>query len=209
MGVLLRAAFLAVAAFAAWALWLGEVCWVKGWAGLAWLDGFNWSALPICAVIVATASYAVSPDAAWPARVKFVRAGFVLATGGFVAGRWAIFEMSRQWAPDYRPLAVLAVAGLAVSTGLTAAAGRWLAPVHVWTAAAVAVALILVLPLSFATVAVFPALNGSTDEVHAVKMGYPVLWTALLVPLALWLGRKRRHSSSASTETRMPPGPLP
>ena len=33
-------------------------------------------------------------------------------------------------------------------------------------------------------------LNGSTDEIHAIKMGYPVFWTALLVPSALRLGKK-------------------
>jgi len=38
---------------------------------------------------------------------------------------------------------------------------------------------------------VFPAVNGSTDQIHAIKMGYPVFWTALLIPVAMGLGRKR------------------
>jgi hypothetical protein len=198
MGTLLRALLLIVAAFAARGLWLGEVCWVKGWVGLAWLDGFNWSSLPICAVIVVTSSYVVSPDAAWRERILFVLFGFALTTGAFVAGRQAMIEIGSAWVfPFYGPIVTLAAAGLAVSVGLTAAAGRWLAPVHVWTTVAVIVALVLVLPLSFMTVTVFPALNGSTDEIHAIKMGYPVLWTALLVPLALRLGRKRRHAAAA------------
>jgi hypothetical protein len=123
-----------------------------------------------------------------------------LTTGAFAAGRWAIFEIVQLWIPDARPFAVLAAAGLAVSGGLTAAAGRWLAPVHIWTAAAVIVALFLVLPLSVATITAFPALNGATDEIHAVKMGYPVLWTALLVPLALRLGRKSGHDVTAADD---------
>jgi hypothetical protein len=51
--------------------------------------------------------------------------------------------------------------------------------------------------LSFITVAEFPALNGGTSEIDATKMGYPVLWTALLVPLALRLGRKHRRSKAS------------
>ena len=89
------------------------------------------------------------------------------------------------------PAGTLVVIGLAVSVGLVAAASRWLAPLHIWTTVVVTVALLLVLPLSVITVMAFPALHGETDEIHAVKMGYPVLWTALLVPLALRLGRKR------------------
>jgi hypothetical protein len=196
MVTLLRSSLLIAAivagAFAAWGLWLGEVCLVKGWAGLAWLDGFNWSSLPICAVVAITSSYAASPDAGWRGRTAFVLFGFVLMAGAFAAGREAVIDFFSAWVIPYDPpLVILAAAGLAVSAGLTAAARWWLAPVHLWTAAAVAAALIAVLPLSVMTIAVFPALNGSTDEVHAVKMGYPVLWTALLVPLALRLGRRR------------------
>ena len=68
---------------------------------------------------------------------------------------------------------------------------RWLDPTYRRTPLYLVVALILVLPLSFATIRLLPALNGSTDEIHAIKMGYPVFWTALLVPSALWLGKKK------------------
>jgi hypothetical protein len=198
MDTLFRASLLIIAAFVAWGLWLGEVCWAKGWAGLAWLDGFNWSALPICAVIVVTSSCIVSPGAAWRERILFVLVGFALTAGAFVAGRRAVIEIGSAWvSPFFDPFVTLAVAGLAVSVGLTAATGRWLAPVHVWTVVAVIVALVLVLPLSFVTIIVFPALNGDTGDIHAIKMGYPVLWTALLVPLALRLGRKRRHAAAS------------
>jgi hypothetical protein len=184
----LLAAF--VSAAVCWGLWLGEVCLVTGWAGLAWLSGFNWSALPICAVIAVTSSYAVSLQAGWRARMMFVLAAGALMAGAFAAGRQAVFDLVSAWVPYYPALVTLAAAGLAVSAGLPAAAGWRLAPVQVWTPAAVAAALLAVLPLSFMTVTVFPAFNGATDEVHAIKMGYPVLWTALLVPLALRAGRR-------------------
>jgi hypothetical protein len=192
-------ALLIAAAFLCWGLWLGEVVWVKGWDSLAWLD-FNWSALPICAVIVVTSSYVVSPDAGWRGRTTFVVFAFALTTGAFVAGREALIDLFSVWVvPYYQPLVTLAAAGLAVSAGLTMAARWCLAPVHVWTTAVVIAALVLVLPLSFMTVMVFPALNGSTNDIHAVKMGYPVLWTALLVPLALRLGRRRRRFGAPDT----------
>jgi hypothetical protein len=53
-------------------------------------------------------------------------------------------------------------------------------------------ALAAVLPLSFATVRFFPTLNVSNDEIHSIKMGYPVFWTTLLVPFAWQLGRKNK-----------------
>jgi hypothetical protein len=191
----LCASLLIATAFAAWGLWLGEVCFATGWAGLAWMRGFNWSALPICAAIAVTSSYAVAPGAGWRERTKFILAGWALMAGAFAVGREAVIDFFSAWVVPYYPaLVMLAAAGLAVSAGLTAAASRWLAPLHAWTAAAVAAALVLGLPLSVTTIAAFPALNGATDEIHAVKMGYPVLWTALLVPLALRLGRRRRSS---------------
>jgi hypothetical protein len=211
MDIVLRLSLLIVAAFAAWGLWLGEVVWVKGWASLAWLDEFNWSSLPICAVIVVTASYLVSADAPWRERTKFVAFGFALTIWAFKEGRWAIMEvfMDLPMWPGHEPAIIqvlsnvalsagaLVAIGLAVSAGLVAAASRWLAPLHIWTTLVVVAALLLVLPLSVITVMAFPALHGETDEIHAVKMGYPVLWTALLVPLALRLGRKRRLNHRA------------
>jgi hypothetical protein len=197
---LVRFSLVIVAAVVALGLWLAEVYWVKGWAGLAWLDGFNWSSLPICAVIVTTCSDFVAPDAAWRDRIKFVFFALLLTIAAFVSGRWAMIEIDSIWGwygqPPLvvlypQPFVVLGAAGLTVSGGLTVAANRWLTPLYSWTVLAVIVSLALVLPLSFVTVAVFPALNGDTDWIHAIKMGYPVLWTALLVPPALRLGRKR------------------
>jgi hypothetical protein len=79
-----------------------------------------------------------------------------------------------------------------VSTGLTLVVNRRLAAIHCWTGLLLAAALLLVMPLSVATIKIFPALNGSMDEIHSIKMGYPVFWTTVLVPVALRLGRKKR-----------------
>jgi hypothetical protein len=186
--------FLGVA-FAAWGLWLAEVLWVKGWAGLAWLSGFNWSALPICALIVALASYFVTEHAGWSERVNFVGLGWVITVAAFAIVRWAAFELFSGGIPGrvgVGAAVVLLIAGLIVSVGLTISANRWLVPLHYWTGILIAVGLLLVLPLSVATIKVLPAFNGSTDQIHSIKMGYPIFWTAVLVPLAMRLGRKSR-----------------
>jgi hypothetical protein len=182
---------------AAWGLWLAEVCWIKGWDGLAWLSGFNWSALPICALILITASYGVSARASWRERIIFTAVGWVIALVAFVLARWAAFDLLSRGLgllPRVRwePFIAAALAGLLVSAGLTFAANRWLAAMHYWTGFLIAAGLLLVMPLSIATIKIFPALNGSMDEIDSIKMGYPVFWTAVLVPVALCLGRKRR-----------------
>jgi hypothetical protein len=196
MGKLTHLSLLLSGVLTAWGLWLAEVCWIKGWAGLAWLSGFNWSALPICALILIAASYGVSARSACRERMIFTAIGWVIALAAFVLARWAAFHLfSRGFGllPTLRwePFIAAALAGLLVSAGLTFAANRWLAAMHYWTGFLLAAGLLLVMPLSIATVQIFPALNGSTDEIHSIKMGYPVLWTAVLVPVALCLGRKK------------------
>jgi hypothetical protein len=198
MGKLTHFSLLLGGALAAWGLWLAEVCWIKGWAGLAWLSGFNWSALPICALIMITASYCVSARAAWRERMMFTAVGWVIALAAFVLVRLAAFDLfSRDLGPvRWQPFSA-ALAGLLMSTGLTFAANRWLTAMRHWTGLLLAAGLLLVMPLSIATIKVLPALNGSTDEIHSIKMGYPVFWTAVLVPVALYLGRKRRLTPPA------------
>ena len=43
-----------------------------------------------------------------------------------------------------------------------------------------------------ATILVFPAISGDTDIIHSIKVGYPVFWTTVLVPVAMRLGHKCR-----------------
>jgi len=192
---LVQFAVCAIVGLVSWGLWIAEVCWIKGWTGLAWLSGFNWSSLPICGLIAGACSYLLAPHIRPTVRLNFILFASALTIAAFVIARLGLMELLSTW--NVRGFAILAigsilVAGLTVSIGLVALANRWLAPMHRWTAAIVAGALIAVLPLSFATVRFFPALNGSSDGIHSIKMGYPVFWTALLVPLALQLGRKNK-----------------
>jgi hypothetical protein len=193
INTLFRVSFLVAGAFAAWGLWLAEICWVKGWAGLAWLSGFNWSALPICTLIVVLCSFLVDARTGWRERMKFLGVGFVATTLAFIVARWTAFELFSGGAPaglNLRTVGGAVFGALIVPVVLPSIANRWLAPLYWQTRIYLAVGLVLVVPLSFATIMVFPALNGSTDQIHSIKMGYPVFWTALAVPIALRLGRK-------------------
>ena len=89
----------------------------------------------------------------------------------------------------YAPLIRLALYWAGVSLGLAWLAGRLLAPMRRWTALYLAAALALPLPLATLTVMEFPG-ERHGDLYNAIRLGYPVLWTAILVPAALWLGRK-------------------
>jgi hypothetical protein len=174
-------------------LWLGEVCWVKGWTGLAWLSGFNWSAVPICLLVVVLCGWLMNGHPPWSARLKFFAAGFIASLAAFVVERFVAFELFSGGAPAGLTVVVAGafILGVAlVPIVVPVVSKRWLAPTSYLAVLYLFGALLLVLPLSFATVRVLPALNGSSDEIHAIKMGYPVFWTALLVPTALRLGKK-------------------
>jgi hypothetical protein len=196
MASISRFCLVVAGALVAWVLWLAEVSWVKGWTGLNWLSGFNWSAVPICALIAGLSAYVASAPDRRHERVRFICAAFIVTFTAFVIGRWAAFELFSGWVSSGRGLraaSALVFSGLLVSVGLTWLANRLLAPLRNWTWIVLLLTLLLVAPLSVATIKVLPALNGSRDEIHAIKMGYPIFWTALLVPLALASGLKRRE----------------
>jgi hypothetical protein len=192
-----RIAIVLAGASAACGLWLGEVCWVKGWRGLAWLAGFQWSSLPICIVIVSLCLLVGGP-ASWRNRMKFLTAGSAVALMSFLLERYVAFEVFSGWPPlglDARLVLGFLFGAATVPVTFPLLCKWWLSTVSWLASVFLAIALVLVLPLSFVTVLVLPAFNGSTDPIHAIKMGYPVFWTALLVPVALRLGRtlKPRH----------------
>lgn len=197
MSKAIRFSLLLAGGVTTWALWLSEVVLVKGWEGLGWLSGFNWSALPISALIIVMCSYFLTERANWSQRTIFLGVGYVIIVAAFSIARWAAFELFSGGILDgagLAPTVVLLAAGLMVSAGLTISANRWLVRLHYWTGILVALALLLVLPLSFATIRVFPAFNGSTDQIHSIKMGYPIFWTAVLVPVAMRLGKEKEST---------------
>ena len=183
-------------ALAAWALWLAEVCLVKGWAGPSWAERFSWSALPICAVIAMSCSYLLAPSAPRPRHLMFIAMAFALNFAAFLVARWALVDMfGGRWIfPDPLTLFVLWLTSLILSAGLATAADHWLAPLRIWTVALISIALLVALLLSYATFEVLPVPGGNSKDVRVFKIGYPVFWIALLLPLSLRLGRKGGRS---------------
>jgi hypothetical protein len=180
--------------FAAWGFWFGEILWMKGWPGLAWLKGFTWSSLPICALIVLMSSYAVATHVDLQKRAAFVGVGFLMAISSFLLVKYSAFELFSGGFPSgpaYGATLVMLFGWWILPVGLPLLASLWLGPLHRWAALLVAGALATTIPLSFATIKIFPALNGSTDQMHAFKMGYPVIWIAVLVPAAMRVARRR------------------
>jgi hypothetical protein len=186
-----RAIAIAAAAFLACGLWRAGIVWLHGWNGPAWLQEFNWGAIPVCAVIAAVSAFAVAPRQRPGRLLLFILPAWGICVAAFTAGRAEVFAIFSVWfAPmGDGPLLRLALYGIATAASLTGLAHLLLAPMRWWTAAGLAGALFLVLPLSGATAALFPD-GGHVDSVNAVKLGYPVFWTALLVPAVLWAGVK-------------------
>jgi len=185
-------------------LWLAEVLRVKGWEGLRWLGGYPWAAVPTCLFVALAALIAARGEAVRPA---FRHAGFVIAVW---ATSWVSFEVSRVglialhtpslvdfvsvtlWMklalldPLIRLVCAVALAVMGIYLGVR----FLLRPISRWTILYLAVALLLVVPACLLTIRVVPAVNGATDYLHAVTMGYPTFWTVVLVAAAVALGRR-------------------
>lgn len=193
VGTLMRWLLFLLGIGGAWGLWFGEIHWLKGWPGTAWLSGFTWSSFPICALLCLLCSYAVRPHVATSKRTAFVGASFAMAMCSFLLVRQAFFYLFSGGFPSgpaYRPMIELVIGWWILPLSLPFFANRWLGPIHRWAPVLIAGSLALAIPLSFLTIKIFPAVNGSTDQVHAFKMGYPVIWIAALLPSALSLARK-------------------
>lgn len=183
-------------------LWRGEVELIKGWDGLNWLSGYPWAAVPICALVAASllvAVLAASPPAARDA-IRSRGGGracvffFSIATG--IA--WLSFEIARRWLETshawlmFSPPALVTRLGWAMpaigsialcAVGFFFAIDRLLVRLPLVSIALFTVALILILPASWLLLQIVPA-HGYTDEIHAIKAGYPTLWTNLLLGAA-------------------------
>jgi hypothetical protein len=186
-----RLATVLTAALVAWGLWYLGIGWFNGGEGLEWLHGFQWGALPASTAIALACAAAVARE--WrPLRLSaFAVLASALCLAAFAAARNELYWLITPiFAPaGFAPLIRLALYWAGVSLGLAWLAGWLLAPMRRRTALYLAVALALPLPLATLTVMEFPG-ERHGDLYNAIRLGYPVLWTAILVPAALWLGRK-------------------
>jgi hypothetical protein len=182
------------------AAWLGEVVWIKGWQGLAWLEGHPWAAaVGIACAVVSAALPICAAHAVGPRRFAlFCAMALPIAWVSFEVARGAVHQLlSPPGLPQPAELALqdalensswLAGAALLTAFGFTLAVRLALGPVSLWLAGLFLLALGLVLPMGLLTIQIGPALDGSTDVIHVVKMGYPLFWTSVLLGAASFVG---------------------
>jgi hypothetical protein len=185
------------------------VRFVKGWAGLNWLGGYPWAAVPVC-LAIALAAW-IGAGSRKPRSADRFIAFLFLAWGllllCFELARSSLYTLHSvgylRYFPDLLkqgsfwsrlhdlvlllgvPLAIL-LAGL----GLCLLARLFLPRVSRWTLLFLLLGLVLIMPASLATCHVLSAIDYRTDYFHAVKMGYPAFWAVVLVGTAVMFGRK-------------------
>lgn len=197
------------------AAWLAEVTFFKGWEGLRWLEGY-----PKAAVFGISA---VATSAVLAIRLVCKAARFRLMLFGVAVGAvgWSSFELARRSLYELHSRsagflslagdaglarilvmknlaclagsALLASGGLAAATRLLVGRRRWW-----WLFCRYLVAIGLIFPLSSLTIRVLPALNGATDSMHVIKMGYPLFWANVLVGVVSWVGAGGRFASGGA-----------
>ncbi|RJS20821.1 hypothetical protein DRW03_19295 [Corallococcus sp. H22C18031201] len=193
-----------VLALVAWASWFGEVVGLRGWAGLEWLLHFPLAAVSGC-LLAGVASWVPVLDAP----VSRARQGLALVTasaaslGAFVLTRDVagllgprgsgvlLLGDSLWWVWVWARVAGELVFALTLASVGVGGALRWAgAPIRWRTVPLLAVGIAAVPTLSWLSIQLLPALNGRQDFIHAVKMGYPLFWTVLVVNAAVSLGRQ-------------------
>lgn len=201
-------------AFAATGAWLAQLLWGVGWDGLAWVSLIEGpETLPSCFFVALAMAVPWAPRSktkplyALALVVLLSLAGFGVyqAAAPLIAAFFhprALMFMAPEQVAQALLIGLAAVAAL--GAGFSAIAWsllRWLAgPVRWWGLLLFPLALVLVVPLAWAVVQALPAVNGSQDFVHAVKMGYPPGCTALLLGLASWLARPPGEPASLCAE---------
>lgn len=182
---------------------------MKGWAGLNWLGGYPWAAVPVC-LAIALAAWIGAGSRKQESAVRFI-AFLVLAWGLLLAcfelAKASLFALASPgfllYQPDllrqgslldrFRELSLLLGVPLAIllaSLGLFLISRLFLPRMSWWTVLLLLLGLVLIIPASLATIRFLPAINGQTDDIHAIKMGYPAFWAVVLVGTAVMLGRK-------------------
>ena len=203
-----RAAAVVALAAAGQGAWLAELFLARGWAGLAWLHGFQWASLAgaacaAAAVLVAAAPRVRAPRGRWLAGWVLLWAAGAVAFAGARAALYALFGrsaalMALAGEPDMARAFLLGHAAALLAWGLGAALAPVLvlrrvlgAPAPWWSTALFAAALALAVPLALALTWALPIQPGRPDVFEAIKSGYPVAVTVALTAAATHLATRR------------------
>ncbi len=195
-------------------IWFWEIILIKGWAGL------NWTGPPFVGAGMMTILIAVALVVA-ASRKDVFRSGtpdrmvFILIASGLLFVIFLVTAGVLMLGHDPRPFMLLCIDSaiacliaylltvLGPLVALTYAAAltirnllrRFGAALSVRPLRNIVVALLLMPPVSILTIEIFPAISGSRDYIHAVKMGYPAFWSVVL--LAMAVARSSKKSAPA------------
>ena len=200
---LTTAAGILALAVAATGAWLGQVVWGVGWEGLAWVSLVQGpETLPSCLLV------ALAVAVPWIGQVRERPLRGALLVGSLTGLGFGVYQgvapllsaffhpRALMFLPSEQILQALVISLVVVITlGTGFSLVCWsllrslIGPIRWWGLLLFPLALLLVVPATWALVQLLPAQNGAHDFVHAVKMGYPPGCTALLLGLASWWAR--------------------
>lgn len=191
---LLRVGFILMLAVGAVVLWLLELVYIIGWSGLRWVEQNPLSTHAIGGLL----GVAMGMSATW--EKKSANGGRRWRLGLFVGCVWGLSMMCLELAR----VGISQLYSVGVSTRLNPLLGLhgigiFLVPFSILVFAAGAsillrtlfgfpwirscgslvLGLTAVIPASLLTIKFIPALDGSTDFIHAIKMGYPAFWVII------------------------------
>jgi hypothetical protein len=207
-----RTATVIALGLAAQQIWFWEIILIKGWAGLQW-TGPPYMGVGLMTILIATAlMVAASADEHFPSdtprRLAFIfltsllLSLILLATAivlmlGLNPRTFVLLCVDSVIACIIMNLIVFpgALAALVFATGMTIRSllHEFAAAITIHPFRNIVLALLLMPPAAIVTIQVFPAISGSRDYIHAVKMGYPAFWSVVL--LAMAVARSRRGTT--------------
>jgi hypothetical protein len=173
-------------------LWLSEICLVKGWAGLQWLNGTLYS--PYLSTLLCVMSFTTpfllsgtrfNTKFVFSAALLFLCSLFLYEAGHIineiVYSRFSVFISATN-----RDLLVYTTLCLFPLLGFS----YWLITDKLirknreTNLLLICIITALVIPLSLLTICLYSGFGSQTGWVDAVKMGYPVFWMTLLMGIS-------------------------
>lgn len=175
-------------------IWQAEILFLVGWDGLQWLKQELLSILPISLIIsIVSVIFPIQKLKKENSAKLYlcILSMFLLLVFSFYSSKGAItslmyidhllivkgeFDLIVIYA-----LSKLVISLLLASFGVAIIYSMYIKSSILKTSIIILVALLLMPILSILTIKIIPAINGSTDYIHSVKMGYHIFWTSFAI----------------------------
>jgi hypothetical protein len=171
--------------------WLFEINIIKGWYGLNWLDGSLYSPYLACLIvgIAYLAAFFVNQQLSLVKTIIFMVILCAINVFCFKAGEYLCHLIYCRFC-FWGKAEIYLFLFLAISLYLLVGFSYWfftykfIVPCRKTSIFYLAIVAFLAIPLSLVTIKLLPGFGHGTGEVDAVKMGYPIFWTTLLLGLS-------------------------